>query len=369
MLAAAVSRFLGADTVVTPCGDASGLVCDWVFDLTGNESAARFADWLVAKPAKVLLIFLIALAANRLMKRGIRKMVDRLIAQREERARIRREVELGDGRFAALRARAMEKAQLLAAQEARGKQRALALGAVLRSTASIAIYSLAGIITLAEFGVSLGPLVAGAGIVGIALGFGAQSLVKDVLTGIFMLIEDQYGVGDIVDLGDATGVVEEVNLRTTRLRDVNGTVWFVPNGEIRRVGNKSQQWARAVIDIGVAYDTDLAKAVEVIKEVVDSVWHDQLENATVLEEPEIWGIETFGDSAITIRSVLKVEPGEQFATAREVRKRLKPAFDRSGIEIPFPQRTVWMKQEAETPTRGEAMEEPDFESGGEPAEG
>jgi small conductance mechanosensitive channel len=369
MLATAVFFFWGADTVADPCGDASGLVCDWVFDLTGNESAARFADWFVAKPAKVLLILLIALAVNRLMKRVIRKMVDRLIAQREERARIRREVELGDGRFAALRARAMEKAQLLAAQEERGKQRALALGAVLRSTASLAIYGLAGIIIIAEFGVSLGPLVAGAGIVGIALGFGAQSLVKDVLTGIFMLIEDQYGVGDIVDLGDASGVVEEVNLRTTRLRDVNGTVWFVPNGEIRRVGNKSQQWARAVIDIGVAYDTDLTKAVEVIKEVIDSVWHDQLEHATVLEEPEIWGIETFGDSAITIRAVLKVEPGEQFATAREVRKRLKPAFDRSGIEIPFPQRTIWMKQEAETPTRGEALEEPEFESGGEPAEG
>jgi len=369
MLASAIDLSLGlADPVVAPCGGSPGLVCEWIFEITGNESAARFADWLVAKPAKVLLIFLVAFVGNRLVRRGIRNLVDRLMSQREDRTRLRREAETGEGRRATFRARAMAKAQLLAAQEERGKQRALALGAVLRSIASLTIYGLAAIITLAEFGVSLGPLIAGAGIVGVALGFGAQSLVKDFLSGIFMLIEDQYGVGDIVDLGDATGVVEEVNLRTTRLRDVNGTVWFVPNGEIRRVGNKSQQWARAVIDIGVAYDTDMSQAVETIKEVIDSVWHDELEAATVLEEPEIWGIETFGDSAITIRAVLKVEPGEQAATAREVRKRLKPAFDRAGIEIPFPQRTVWMRSGDQPANQPPAPTEPDFESSGDAAE-
>jgi small conductance mechanosensitive channel len=157
-----------------------------------------------------------------------------------------------------------------------------------------------------------------------------------------MLVEDQYGVGDVIDVGDATGVVEEISLRTTRLRDVDGTVWFVPNGEIRRIGNKSQQWARAVLDVEVAYDTDIEVASEVIKRVADSVWHDELEHATVLEEPEIWGVQEFGASAIAIRLVLKVEPGEQWATAREVRKRLKAVFDTEGIEIPFPQRTVWM---------------------------
>lgn len=355
-----------AESALSACGEAPGLLCEWVYDLTGSESAARFADWLFAKPAKVLLVLLLALIANRLIRRGISRMVDRLIAQRQERARARLDTEIGDGRFANLRARAMEKAQVLSAQAERGKQRALALGAVLRSIAALTIYTLAGIIVLAEFGVTLGPLVAGAGIVGIALGFGAQSLVKDFLNGIFMLIEDQYGVGDIIDVGDATGVVEEVNLRTTRLRDVNGTVWFVPNGEIRRVGNKSQQWARTVLDIEVAYDTDLARAVEVIREVANSVWQDHLEKATVLEEPEILGIESFGESSIAIRLVLKVEPGEQFATAREVRKRLKWAFDRAGIEIPFPQRTVWLKQGEKEPPA--ASTEPDFESGGDAAE-
>jgi len=366
------ATYLGTATgVQEACGDAPSVVCRWVYDLTGNADLANFADWFVARPLKVIFIFVLALFVVRLTRRAIRRMIERHIAERQREAAQRHEMEIGDGRFANFIERAARKGEFLRMQTERSSQRSMALGAVLRSLTSIVIYGLAIMIALAEFGVSLGPLIAGAGIIGVALGFGAQSLVKDFLSGIFMLIEDQYGVGDIVDVGEASGVVEAVNLRTTRLRDVNGTVWFVPNGEIRRVGNKSQQWARAVIDVGVAYDTDLTKAAEVIKEVLDSVWQDRLENATVLEEPEIWGVETFGDSAITIRAVLKVEPGEQWTTAREVRKRLKPALDRAGIEIPFPQRTIWTKavDDEATPTRSEATAEPGFESGGEPAEG
>jgi small conductance mechanosensitive channel len=195
---------------------------------------------------------------------------------------------------------------------------------------------------LSEFDVNLGPLVASAGIVGVAFGFGAQSLVKDFLSGVFMLVEDQFGVGDIIDAGPAAGVVEVVSLRTTQLRDVNGTLWHIPNGEIVRVANKSQQWARVVLDVEVAYDTSIKHAMTVIKAVADEVWREAIPNATILEEPEIWGVEGFGASAIAIRLAVKVEPGEQFATAREIRRRLKEAFDQEGIEIPFPQRTVWM---------------------------
>jgi small conductance mechanosensitive channel len=331
-----------ASAVAEACGDKPGLACDWVFDLTGNGSLARFADWIVAKPAKVLLIFVVAYIVNRVVRRGIRRLIARLVAERSDRAEERRKQEVEDGRFAALTDRAREKAQFLAFQSERSEQRAQSLGAVLRSITSLVVYSMAVIIALAEFGISLGPLVAGAGIVGVAVGFGAQTLVRDFLSGIFMLIEDQYGVGDIIDVGEATGVVEEVNLRTTRIRDMYGTVWFVPNGEIRRVGNKSQQWAKALLDIEVAYDTDIEHASAVIKEAADSVWRDQLEQATVLEEPEILGVQELGASAIAIRVVLKVEPGEQFATSREVLKRVKQALDANGIEIPFPQRTVWM---------------------------
>jgi small conductance mechanosensitive channel len=323
------------------CGTTPGFVCEWIYEATGNAALARFSEWVVAKPAKVALILIIAYVVNRI-RRAVSTMVDRLIADTEQRTEARRVTEIDDGRFAAFRGRALQKTQFLAFQSERSVQRAQALGTVLRSISSMVVYAMAFIIALGEFGISLGPLVAGAGIVGVAVGFGAQSLVKDFLSGIFMLVEDQYGVGDVIDVGDATGVVEEVNLRTTQLRDVDGTVWHIPNGEIRRIGNKSQQWARTVLDVEVAYDTDLGQASAVIKQVADSVWHDQLEAATVLEEPEIWGVQELGASGIAIRVALKTEPGEQFATAREMRRRIKLAFDEAAIEIPFPQRTVWI---------------------------
>jgi small conductance mechanosensitive channel len=328
--------------VVDACGSDPGTVCEFVYELTDSELVADFAAWAV-RPLTAIAILLAAWVVNRLARKAIDRFIERLIKDREDKAEERRKAEVDDGRFSQSWNRALEKARLLSDQAERGKQRAQALGTVLKSIASLVVYTLALMMALAEFGISLGPLIASAGIVGVALGFGAQTLVRDFLSGIFMLVEDQYGVGDIVDVGEATGIVEEIKLRTTRLRDVNGTVWFVPNGEIRRIGNKSQQWARAVLDVEVAYDTDIPHAMRVIKEVADGVWQDQIEDATVLEEPEIWGVEMFGASSIAIRLVLKVEPGEQWATAREVRRRLKTAFDAEEIEIPFPQRTVWMR--------------------------
>ena len=151
--------------------------------------------------------------------------------------------------------------------QARRAQRAETIGAVLRSIIAITIWSVAVLTALDVLGVNLAPLIAGAGIVGVALAFGAQSVVRDFLTGLFMLLEDQYGVGDVIDLGLATGTVEGVSLRTTRVRDYEGVVWHVPNGEVHRVGNKSRQWARALVDVAIAYDADLARATEVIREV------------------------------------------------------------------------------------------------------
>lgn len=352
------------------CGESPTLVCDAVYGWTDNGTLARFADWFVARPLTVIVILVVAYALNRLVRRGIGRFIDELVERQEARSQTQpaRDDE-DEGAPKPFTDRAIKKARRLALQAERSKQRSQALGSVLKSIASATIYGLAVFISLAEFGISLGPLIAGAGVAGVALGFGAQSLVKDFLSGIFMLVEDQFGVGDIVDLGEASGVVEEVSLRTTRLRDVHGTVWFVPNGEIRRVANKSQEWARAVLDIEVAYDTNINKATRVIKEVADSVWHDELETATILEEPQIWGVENFGASSIAIRLVLKVEPGEQFATAREIRKRLKAAFDAEGIEIPFPQRTVWMHHVAEEPAEPQAEADAgEFDSRG-PSEG
>lgn len=334
------------DPLFETCGDPPGLVCEWVLNLSDSARAARFADWFVAKPMKIVLILAIAWIVTRLLRRAITRMIDSFITEKETDE----SDDLGVGphrpsRLGALRARTLETAQELAEQRERRRQRAQALGMVLNSITVLTVYGLAAVIAMAEFGISVGPLVAGAGIVGIALGFGAQTLVRDFLTGIFMLVEDQYGVGDVIDAGEAVGLVEEVTLRTTRLRDVQGRVWYIPNGEIRRVGNLSQKWGRAVLDVGVSYDTDLDHAMEVMKRVADELWHAELEGVTIIEEPEIIGVEAFGDSEITLRVMMKTAPVHQFKTMRELRKRIKEAFDREGIEIPFPQRTVWMHDE------------------------
>ena len=327
------------------CGDDPGFICEWVYDSTESETWAEVAQWVVEKPLRVLFILAVAWLVNRIVRRAIATFADRTI-NRLEADQAGREDEVKTGPLEALGDRVTSKLEQIATQGERKKQRTETLASVLHSLATAVIYTFAILIALSEFDINLGPLIAGAGIAGIALGFGAQSVVRDFLSGIFMLVEDQYGVGDIIDVGDASGVVEEVSLRTTRIRDVEGTVWFVPNGEIKRVGNKSQLWARAVLDVEVAYDTDLEQAADVIKEVADGVWREQLEAATILEEPEIWGVQQFGASAVAIRLVIKTEPGEQFAAGREIRGRLKAAFDLAGIEIPFPQRTVWLQQEA-----------------------
>jgi small conductance mechanosensitive channel len=225
----------------------------------------------------------------------------------------------------------------------RAEQRITALTSVLRSVASFAIFTIAALLVLGEAGANLGPLLAGAGIIGIALGFGSQALVKDFLSGLFILVEDQFGVGDIVDLDRQTaGTVEAVSLRTTRLRAVDGTVWHVPNGDISRVGNKSQHWSRALLDVDVAYDTDIDHAKAVIKRVADELCR---ERDDILEAPEVWGVESLGPHSVVIRLVVKTRPSDQYPVSRELRQRLKEAFDAEGIEIPFLQQTVWHRND------------------------
>jgi moderate conductance mechanosensitive channel len=205
---------------------------------------------------------------------------------------------------------------------------------VLRSFATFCIYSIAAILILGELGLDITPIIASAGIAGVALGFGAQNLVKDFLSGIFMILEDQYGVGDVVDAGQASGTVEAVGLRTTRLRDVRGVVWHVRNGEIERVGNMSQGWARAVLDIPLSYDNDLAFARQVIKTTADEVWQDPEFSIRVLEEPQVTGIEQLNPDAVVMRLMVKTAPMEQWGVARELRARLVKAFEQGGIRVP-----------------------------------
>ena len=323
----------GVDGAPPSIADA-GLVCRNVYSWTENDLLARVADWLATVPLRVFLIFLVAWVVNRLVRKSISRFVRGMTDGEESEARKR------------LRKYTPKTLQATTAvQPLRAASRAQTIGLVLKSTASIVVYSIAVITALAEVGINLAPLIAGAGIVGVALGFGAQSLVKDFLSGLFMLAEDQYGVGDVIDVGEATGTVEVVNLRTTKLRAVDGTVWHVPNGEIRRVGNMSQQWARALLDVEVAYSTDLGKAERVVKEVADQLWREDTWRTDILEEPEIWGIQTLGANGIAIRLVIKTQPGRQWAVSRELNRRIKDRFDTEGIEIPFPQQVMWVRND------------------------
>ena len=325
------------------CGPDPSTVCDLVHGWTESDLAASAAEWLVQKPLTIAAILAVAWVLSRLARRVIKRTISELIDRREQAARAANDQELAG--IELLPGFAARRLEALAQSSARSRQRSVTLIAVLSSLASGTIWIMAVLIAFGEVGINLGPLIAGAGIAGIALGFGAQSLVRDFLAGIFIIIEDQYGVGDVVDVGDATGTIELVSMRTTRLRDLNGVLWVVPNGEIRRVGNMSQLWSRSVLDIGVAYDTDLDQAMSAIKEVADDLWRANREEATIIEEPEIWGIQALGDSAVTIRLAVKTDPSEQWKISRLLNKAIKERLDAEGIEIPFPQTTVHMRRE------------------------
>ena len=314
-------------------------VCDLTFELTDNATAAKVADILIGAPLALAGLVLLALVARWILHR----LVDRVVRRAEAGV-------LPDavGRLSKTRRSTPTPARDVVTSTRR-VQRAKTIGSLLKSIITGVLVAIFGTMVLDEIGVNIAPIIASAGIIGLALGFGAQSLVKDFLSGIFMILEDQYGVGDVVDVGEASGTVEAVSLRITRLRDVNGTVWYVPNGEIVRVGNMSQNWARTVLDINVSYGEDLTRVRRVLQDVAHDLWEDEDFKNVVIEEPEVWGVESLGIDGVTVRVTLKTAPLEQWSVAREMRQRIKARFDHEGIEIPFPQRVVWNRQEPAAP--------------------
>jgi moderate conductance mechanosensitive channel len=220
-------------------------------------------------------------------------------------------------------------------------QRAKTMGTLLKSIVSGIIAAIVVTMMLSAVGLDIGPILASAGILGVALGFGSQTLVKDFLSGIFMIFEDQYGVGDVVDMGDGlSGTIEAVSLRVTRMRDTNGTVWYLRNGELYRVGNMSQNWARAVLDVQVSAREDLTRVRRVLADVIHDLWGDEDYEGVIIEEPEIWGIEAMTPDAITLRVTLKTAPLEQWRVARVLRERIHARFDHEGILAPYPTQVV-----------------------------
>jgi small conductance mechanosensitive channel len=277
---------------------------------------------------RVVVILVVALVARALLHRAINRLVRGAV----------------DGRVPGVlhglrdRARALD-STLLASE--RRRQRTETLGSVLRSIASATVGVIAFAMVLGEIGVNLAPVVASAGIVGVAVGFGAQNLVKDFLSGMFMLLEDQYGVGDVVDAGPAVGVVEAVTLRTTRLRDVEGTVWYVRNGEITRVGNKSQGWSRALLDVPLALGTDVPTVRALALEVAQGVHDDEAYRDMVLDDPEVWGLEAIGAEGLVLRITMRTVATMDGPVERALRERLIASFEQHDISIGVPQRLVW----------------------------
>jgi small conductance mechanosensitive channel len=223
------------------------------------------------------------------------------------------------------------------------EKRAATLSVILKQVATILIGGVAFMMTLREFKVDIAPIIAGAGIIGLAVGFGAQSLVKDVITGFFILMENQFDVGDVISGAGVSGAVEQMNLRFTRLRDIHGRVHFIPNGEFRVVSNHTRGWSQALVDIGVAYKEDVDRVEDALARIGEELKADAEFGVLMTEPMEILGVETFGDSSVTIRLLFKTMPGKQWPVAREFRKRVKRRFDELGIEIPFPQRVIYTR--------------------------
>lgn len=280
-------------------------------------------EFWVNAPLRIVLILAIAALVNLFARTVIRKITDgvargtqaRIVAKRTDRGE-----------------RWVEDTKLSNERQA---QRAKTVGSVLRSVATIVIWAMALLMVISELGFNIAPVLASAGIAGVALSFGAQSLVKDYLAGISMVAEDQLGIGDVVDLGEASGTVESVGLRVTQVRDVEGTLWHVRNGAVVRVGNQSQGWARAVLDIPVAYNSDLDAVTQLLLETAEKVKKSTEVGKSMMGAPEVWGVEAMSGESLTLRLAVKTAPLQQWAVARELRAAIKHALDAGGYRMPL----------------------------------
>ncbi len=222
------------------------------------------------------------------------------------------------------------------------EKQAATLGKVIRNITRILVWSIAVMMVLKELGIDIGPILAGVGIIGLAVGFGAQSLVKDFLAGMFVLIENQYNVGDVITAAGAKGQVEKITLRATTLRDLEGNVHIIPNGTIEVVTNRTRQWSRFVLDIGVAYKENVDEVMGVLKEIGDELAADAEFSSMITAPLEVLGVQDFADSAVIIRVMFTTQPVKQWTVGREFRRRVKNTFDAKGIEIPFPHTTIYL---------------------------
>lgn len=300
-----------SNTLTGACEPDPGIACRFVWDVSHSTYAADLTKVYFAGPAQVIarIVFVLLIAA--ILRIAAHRVIGKVTTRASENAAGRT-----DRSGSVFRERR--------------NPRANALGSVLSNAATVTIFGIAAAIILGDMGVNLAPVLASAGVLGIAIGFGAQNLVQDFLAGIFMLLEDQFGVGDVIEVGDVTGTVEAVSLRITRLRDVNGVAWYIRNGTISQAGNESQGWARAVVDFPVSYDRDIPRVRQLMMRAAAGMWQEPAWRGVILEEPEVWGVQAVSTDEVVVRLAARTAPLRQWEVARELRERLKIALDAAG---------------------------------------
>ncbi|PWJ47364.1 small conductance mechanosensitive channel [Quadrisphaera granulorum] len=312
------------------CSPGDGTWCGLMVNAGVNETFAKFLMYYGSPLLKIALILVAGLIVRNVAHSAIEALAER-IASGEAQPGRSRWWRAGRGRETRASEASTASTDGTLAWERRS-QRARTLGSVLRSLTTAVVMTVVALLVIGQLGIPLAPLLAGVSVVGVAVGFGAQTLVKDFLAGIFIIAEDQFGVGDSVNLSaDAQGTVEAVSLRVTRLRGVDGTVWYVRNGDVLRVGNRSQGWSRAVLDIDVPYSADAARVAEVLDEVGEQFHADEDWRRHLLEEPQVWGIEALSMDKVVVRLAVRTAPLQQWSVSRELRARIKARFDAEGI--------------------------------------
>jgi moderate conductance mechanosensitive channel len=314
------------DTLTGNCGGEPGIACRTVWDISHSTTATQVVKIYLAGPVSQAgrIAFVLVLALF------VRAVINRLIKKVTERAATTTLAVTPNGRAH------KEAAGVQMAGTERREQRALALGSILRSAVSVIVFGVAALTIMSILGFNLAPVLASTAVLGVALGFGAQNLIRDYLAGLLMLVEDHYGVGDTINAGVATGTVEAMTLLTTRLRDVNGVVWHIRNGTIESVGNESQGWSRAVIDYPVPYEEDLSRIRALMEQAANGLYREGGWKELMLEKPEVWGAQGLSGKEVTMRLVAKTAPMRQLEVGRELRARVKAALDEAGVQAAGP---------------------------------
>ncbi len=288
------------------------MVRDFISKILNPEFAEKLINWFLSTGFRIIII----LVAAYLLVRVVNKIINGLETTIATR----------NGEITS----ALEK-----------ERRVKTITSLLKHIVYIFVFAVAGIMVLKELGLDIGPIIAGAGIVGLAISFGSQNLVRDVISGFFIIFEDQIRVGDIAQINGTSGTVEEINLRTMVIRDLEGTVHVFPNGVINQVANKSKGWSRYVIDLGIAYKENVDYVIEVLGKIGDELAKDEHFGTLILEPLEILGVDSFGDSDVVIKCMIKTHPLKQWEVGRELRRRIKNRFDELCIEIPFPHMSIY----------------------------